>query len=441
MSFKSKQRAKHGHLFGDDPLSAALVSSSDDPLLTNSSQSSRTSSPQDPLSRPDSSNSTPVFGRKTNGIFGDIDVSKLSNKRNTSLRSNTLKKHYDIEDEEDLFGGGRKKTSSKTSSVHKKSPVLAVNDHLVDIPPVNNSYSQPTLPVKDDREPKAVETKIEPKVELKVEPKAVETRIEPRVEPKAEEQKPKVEPPQTKQSLSTSSTSSSSFFRFFKSNNNNPKPASPSPSVKSIQTSPPVAAVVVNKVNDPIEQPSPAPISKPNLKKKPEPEPEPKPEPEPEPTVVIEDEATRAFADDVMTFKPKPAQYFDVTPELSMDALRIEDNTANKRLVPSVSTPTHSVDDPWSQIVQLEPSVSSPLVVKVQDIEPQKRTAFADLITSWNTGQSNRIEEEQEDEDGFFDHVAEERRDIGFAGIGQKEDTHSTHDMMRPMDWDNPWDE
>ncbi|KAG1060433.1 hypothetical protein G6F42_027979 [Rhizopus arrhizus] len=127
MSFKSKQRAKHGHLFGDDPLNATLVSASDDPLfsptMTNKaqSQSSRTNSPSianDPLSRPtDTSSSTPLSPARrsattksspSSSIFGDIDVSNLgtTNGKKHTVRSPALRsKQYDVEDEEDLFGG------------------------------------------------------------------------------------------------------------------------------------------------------------------------------------------------------------------------------------------------------------------------------------------------------------------------------------------------
>jgi len=138
-----------------------------------------------------------------------------------------------------------------------------------------------------------------------------------------------------------------------------------------------------------------------------------------------------------------------------MDALKIDiptstHTTAIKKLVPSISTPTNNVDDPWSNPLLMqptvEPSVSSPLVVKVQDIEPQKRTAFADLINSWNTGKSNNKEyTNNQDPKEFFDHVAEERRDIGFAGIREhddeeeEEEEHYHRQQLDYQDEINPW--
>jgi hypothetical protein len=130
-----------------------------------------------------------------------------------------------------------------------------------------------------------------------------------------------------------------------------------------------------------------------------------------------------------------------------MDALTVNDT--NKKLNTSISTPTR-VDDPWSEILAvnqnftIEPSMSSPLAVKVQDIEPEKRTVFADLIQSWNTGNSTSQEftVREDDPDTFYDHIAEERRDVGFAGIGDKtrDNNNNTSSMV---DWDveedNPW--
>ncbi|KAI7905721.1 uncharacterized protein BX663DRAFT_500690 [Cokeromyces recurvatus] len=147
----------------------------------------------------------------------------------------------------------------------------------------------------------------------------------------------------------------------------------------------------------------------------------------------------------------------------------------------SISTPTtmltnNLVEDPWSEIpiiskkdliskqspshqdnfvpgmssievpiITTEPSISSPLIVKTQDIEPQKRRAFADLIASWNTGQRNKNIEDSNHSHQFFEHIAEESRDIGFAGIeGNKDNTsHSQNQVIPPiMDWteeENPW--
>ncbi|KAI8368868.1 hypothetical protein EDC96DRAFT_128344 [Choanephora cucurbitarum] len=351
MSFKSKQRAKHGHLFGDDPLNASLQTTSDDPLFT--SQSTRTDSPQDPLSRPNTSSSTPVFhsprrAKQQGSIFGDIDVSKLGNKK-TPLRSTATLRQYDLENEEDLFGGNRKKTSTKTSpssSIHKKSPIL--------------THQEPPIPP------------------------AIQT------EPVIEQPKDKIDEKTPERS--------SSFFRFFKTSSSS-KTTSSASSVKSIPSS---------------EQQN-----------------------KPEEVVVIEDEATRAFADDMISFQSKPTNYLIMTPELTMDALKL-----NTPPIPtttsSSSVSTHSVDDPWLDPT-LQPATVD-LAIQVQDIEPQKRTAFADLIDSWNTSTlktHDYLPKEEEEPDQFFDHVAEERRDIGFAGI------EATTRKEHPIEWvteeENPW--
>lgn len=466
------------------------MSATDDPLFSSdsrtTSQSSRTNSPvsNDPLTRPSSSNgrldissSTPIStsprraNAKTSGslspgsnsIFGDIDVSKLGtinghSKRvsNTSLRSTaTLRssKQYDLEDEEDLLFGGksisRNRVNSKTSpdaSIHKKSPMTT---HTT-LPPKKHEDKNPSsvvipTPRKSTPPPPAVVT---PAIIKQVEQPTI-TKPTEKPQEKTTEEKP---------------TSSSSFFRFFKSNTTQSKPSSSASSAASVNA--PSSPVVSTEGNDTIK--TPIPVSAPPSHRQKTMQPQPRTVGKKQQHVVAEqeeeeedddqvqrhqiiDEATRAFADDVMTFKPtmRPALYF--APELTMDALTI-DTPPNKKLIPSVSTPTATtVDDPWSNLRQpillngpIEPSISSPLAVKEQDIEPQKRAAFADLIASWNTGggqqQMQQSTTTSEDPDQFFSHVAEEKRDIGFSGIHEDE-IEERNDII--VDWvqaeENPW--
>lgn len=549
MSFKSKQRAKHGHLFGDDPLNAALVTASDGPLFTPTkmSKSSRTSSPAstDPLSRNsrpssplDTSSSTPISPRRTTAtttsktsgsIFGDIDVSKLGgggsgnsnglyNKRvsTTSLRSSaTLRssKQFD-EDEEDLFGGGRvsrtrvvsKATSptlSNTSSASKKSPpsnsspILSAEPTTTTILPTPRKSPTPPPPPR------------QPTPEITTTAPAPSSQQQPPIE---ENTRPVIE-----------EKPSSSFFasasRFFKSSSNNQsKTSSSASSIASVNSSniPQDDSVASNARKNPPstgQQQPPQPSQQTQPPQLPQQTQQPKPisiqqnipaiqsrnmvnnhavkeeeeeEEEEEEHVnghVIEDEATLAFADDVINFKAKSYQpdYASITPDLSMDALSL-DVHSNKRLLPSASTPTASqadVDDPWydgaailssthtssfatpsSKLpisLNIEPSLSSPLQqrsqhkIAVEEIEPQKRSAFADLISSWNTGQTSSNDVygavHTEDPEQFFSHVAEEQRDIGFAGItGEEDEDEREHRRTRTISvevWhdneENPW--
>lgn len=487
-----------------DPLNATLVSASDDPLFSptitsNSSkaqsQSSRTNSPipNDPLSRPtDTSSSTPISPRRAtnasknssnnssspnSSIFGDIDVSKLgtSNGKKHTVRSPALRsKQYDMEDEDDLFGGGHRtrKTSKAPTPASlppvKKSPTVIHQD--IPQPSVSKNVSPMSVPASL------------PSPIIQQKPQVVQPS-KPIIEQPVEQQPAKNET-STKEEKPTVSSSSSSFFRFFKSSNNNSntnsKNSSSASSIASVNAPSPI---VKNNdaVNSTIASPPPPPPpvrqqapppplssqqhqpikpeyinnSKSNVAQQQQEEEEEEPE---EQHHIIEDEATRAFAeDDVITFKPTLLNYRSISPELTMDALKIDTPTIStnitKKLVPSISTPTNNVEDPWSNplLIQpiVEPSISSPLVVKVQDIEPQKRTAFADLINSWNTGKSNNKEyTRNQDPKEFFDHVAAERRDIGFAGIREQDeeedddDEEQEHYHRQQLDYHdeiNPW--
>lgn len=497
-----------------DPLSATLVTASDDPLFSSSkaqSQSSRTNSPSianDPLSRPtDTSSSTPLSpasrssataakkSSPSSSIFGDIDVSKLgtSNGKKHTVRSPALRgKQYDLEDEEDLFGGGGHRTR-KPSKVTTPTPSVAKSPttQQQDIPALKKTSASPA-PSSAPLVPSS------PVIQQQKSP--VVQQRQPTVSKPVMEQPAasKSETPANKEEKPTVSSSSSSFFRFFKSSNNsnsNSKNSSSASSIASVNAPSPIVAKNHDTVNStttattpalpppaaapvpPVRQPAP-PVPAPASLQQQQPmyrpngiqqrqvllEEQEEEEEEEEPVPIIEDEATRAFAEDnVISFTPSLSSYRSISPELTMDALKIDIPPAHhisKKLVPSISTPTNNVDDPWSNPLLMqptvEPSISSPLAVKVQDIEPQKRTAFADLINSWNTGKSNTKEYHTNSQDPkeFFDHVAEERRDIGFAGIREHEDDSEDDDdeedeqqqdhYRRPQQLDyqdeiNPW--
>ncbi|CAO3656689.1 unnamed protein product [Mucor hiemalis] len=492
MSFKFKQRAKHGHLFGDDPLNAVLVSASDYPLFspTKTSKSSRTDSPtsNDPLSRNsrpssplDTSSSTPITPRRTTNtktsgsIFGDIDVSKLGGAN------------------EDLFGGGR---VSRTRVLSKAtSPTLSNASSLSKKSPPSNSpiLSEPTTILPTPRKspsptpPNSQTIIAQPTPEIAASPAPSPPPIEENTRPIIEE-KP-------------------SFFasasRFFKSSSNTQSKASSSASsIASVNSSnihqedPPRKNTQPTLPQQP-QQPQ-QPLRKPQQQPQQQPQhlqqkntsilqsksavnhtvgEEEEEEEEQDNNPVIEDEATLAFADDVINFKARNYQpdYASIAPDLSMDALSL-DVHSNKRLLPSASTPTASqadMDDPWFDgaaimssttsfatpsklpiALNIEPSISSPLQqrhhheISEQDIEPQKRSAFADLISSWNTGQTNNDvyrTVHTEDPEQFFSHVAEEQRDIGFAGISNEDENEHrrTRTISAVEVWhdneENPW--
>jgi hypothetical protein len=371
----------------------------------------------------------------------------------TSLRSTATLRSSNLEDEEDILFGGKSTTRSRVNSraspvasIHNKSPIVT---HMT-LPSKQEESPAVVIPVPRNPTPppmvvapkeQSIITKPIEQQEVKIEKKPIEQQ-----EKKAE-QKPTV-------------SSSSSFFRFFKSNSTQSKPSSSASSAVSVNA--PSSPVINNETTNTatstppppprqqIIQPQPRIVPKPTAPQQ-QVEEEEEEEEQLQNHQIFEDEATRAFADDVMTFKPitRPAQYF--SPELTMDALRI-DTPPNKRLIPSASTPTvTTVDDPWSTLRQpillngpIEPSISSPLVIKEQDIEPQKRTAFADLIASWNTGEHQKQQSTtaSEDPEQFFSHVAEEKKDVGFAGI--QEETEEIEERSHIIvDWaqaeENPW--
>ncbi|KAI8982280.1 hypothetical protein BDF20DRAFT_834916 [Mycotypha africana] len=597
-----------------NPLNATSVTDSstatDDPLFTPSKQrttaskfsshSARTSSPvtNDPLlsgnfNSNDTSSSTPILNHtsrisssdsirpnsqlksSSSSLFGDIDVSKLSQKRvspnrnvnsrplSPSKRSSaTLKSNSQEDDEDSLFGGSR--SSSSRYKMAKEQ-----QQQFPSTPPVPSSklsaLSPPTPPTRiepqqsqqaniSDDNVKKINLPSQRQQPLNSKAEAVQAEQRLPAAPKNEEQTNNKKDNEKQ----PTSSNSSSFFGFFKSNRH--LHSSKSSSLSSSST---VSTIVKSKASkDDMKnsdeqttreasfsaQPSPtAPLSPSGQQlgqqfSQQTDENEEKSEDggqlrkkaslfekyqrmkekakqfhhgsesvqhsheqingnvEEEygdetsssfgdNVQFIEDEATRAFANDLSRFisaetsrKTQPilskADFF--TPEL-MEGLTINDNddtifssiysTAGDLGVEdfmepspplmsmslstpttatySISPPTH-VDDPWldpsvrkpSFALQVEPSQSSPLIVQEQDIEPEKRTAFADLIQSWNsshnvsggtpfscttakptTTASSIIHDTAEEEETFLARVAEERKDIAFAGI--EDDMHT----------------
>lgn len=369
------------------------------------------------------SNSTPLARRtKTASIFGDVDVSKLGNSKRTSpsLRSTPLRSYED--DEEDLFGGkrtSRTRVTSKASSV-RQSPE-----------PPKNSLPDPLPPVIKEpvKQPAVKEPVKQPTVK---EPVKQPTLKQPTIK-ESVKQPPVVEEEEEKPSFFASAS------RFFKSSGS--KPSSSASSVASASNSPklkndPVPEVVQQKTLP--KPPTPRKVVTPPPQQQEEEEEEEKGY-----QLEIEDEATRAFADDVMSFKSHYASL--TTSDLALPQVE------SKRLLPSASTPTTlrtDMDDPWFDgsnqtqpimNLMMEPSVSSPLhKVSVQDIEPEKRNAFADLITSWNTGQTLLLEPVREE--FFHEQVAEEQH-IGFATLPPRDSISSTSEIS-VLDYneeENPW--
>lgn len=371
-----------------------------------------------------------------------MDVAKLNGKRvvSPSVRSTTLRK-FDHDDEEDLFGGNRTARSRVSSLVRQTSPE----------PPLIPAMPRKTSPIMAPQQPippaqpvakqqQPVAKKQQPVVVKQQQPEVIRQPAvvkEPVVVNQVVKEPPAVVVKEATSKPIVEEEDKPSFFasasRFFKSSSNaNSKASSTASSIASAQNSPKLRG-------EPLPQePKPKPLPKPPLARTVS-----VPQVEEEETYrEIEDEATRAFADDVMSFQSScyEADYAAIPPDLAcMEVVE------TKRLLPSASTPTtmRAVDvDPWFDgrefpvLGTMEPSVSSPLHrVSVQDIEPEKRNVFADLITSWNTGQTlEPVREERE----FFSQVAEEQH-IGFASLPPRESTSKNNRAIDYDEEENPW--
>ncbi|KAI8391674.1 uncharacterized protein BYT42DRAFT_557678 [Radiomyces spectabilis] len=497
MSSRSKTRAKHGHLFGDDPLSAASSSDVDDPLFGPSRRSLSTSrSPAttasapvtDPLSRVSSSSSVKSSSSShtkstSGGIFGDIDVSKLggggvfANKRSTHALRSSIRTPIDHDDEESLFGGKPAKSTVKRSppaSVHatadvartspipkspiasaKKEPSVQPARTPTGSPKVlsrTSSYETTSTRGSVSNERPATPTKREPTVSSPSpinigannstgSPSVNGTVTPPAVPATASSPAPSSPPRKASSSIFASAS------RFLKSRSPSnpppppPPPASqplPAPASPKITSPPPTPPAPARRSPPPLPPSSSAAVPRPvSQQHKRETEREEEEDEDPMESesipIIVEDEATRAFADDTMKFSmTKPRADYSTSPELlaslTSDTLRLDEPPM---MIPSISTPAATQDtdslNPWSHTLQfsLEPSSSSPQLNRKRssksaaaDIDPGKRAAFADLIASWHSGKPEReLTVAKEDPEQFFTRVAVEQRDIGFAGI------------------------
>ncbi|ORZ00725.1 hypothetical protein BCR43DRAFT_485701 [Syncephalastrum racemosum] len=490
MSFKSKQRAKHSHLFGEDPLNA---SAADDPLFGSSGRSSS------PLSRSTSSttsnaplsvvgdplsSSTPSAPSRTSPISSNSSSPRQPAKR---LPQTNGKVNNNSNNNSSIFG------DIDVSKLGRRSPRPSDSPASPSPPPppprtIKQQQQQqqpPPPPPRTSSVPPPEEAK---PADAARPPSPPQSARQSREEPQPDLNQPQQQP--QRQSLFSrfikSSSSSSSSISSTKSDDTPTKPSQKPPP-------PPVPPRQQQRQQQQQQQSPRQPPLSPQARP---PVPDRRPAVPPRkavqneehesdeednqllvPTVVIEDEATRAFAADADTFntKVKPTRLtYDDDPELLASLtqdLRFDDRPAPAL---SVSTPTHAafddddvVADPWSvppaaffNNMSRIPvgSTSSPLLksnangnsrkVSVNDIDPSKRSAFSDLIDSWN-GQPKHPAEATIDHDQrqqqFLKRVAAEQRDVGFAGIRENaEEEAEEEEEKRPMPtWDiedtNPW--
>ncbi|KAI8074428.1 hypothetical protein BC940DRAFT_288227 [Gongronella butleri] len=406
MAFKNKQREKHGHLFGDDPLSA---SSTSEPTV---SSSRRKDFPFDPLSASSSRSSSP-----NGSIFGNIDVSKLgSGKRAT--RSSFRLAGQDDDDQDALFGA---KPASSTSSLAPRGspkPVHASPSSPPPPPAASAPAARSTVPsvpsVPKSRSP----TMHSPPPPTQTQPSPSTSQRRP----------PPPPPPPTRRAFSpsTSTSSSSSLLapspslstssvpQTMASPTSPPPPPPPRTHKKHLQSLYPKDGASPTTISPPMD---PIPIASDPLddqrllaRQK---------------AAMMEDEATRAFALDPSALlhqsSATAAIHADDNDQL---APRFDELSLRDQQTPTASVSNHSTnksltdeDDPWQPIVT--PTASTPLE-KYNHIAPAKQRAFADLIANWHgtDGPAAAKPAAQEDDPAqFFEAVASEQRDIGFAGI------------------------
>ncbi|KAI8092593.1 uncharacterized protein BX664DRAFT_384139 [Halteromyces radiatus] len=498
MSFKSKQRAKHGHLFGDDPLNATATTTSlksPDPV---SSRKSQSKSPLDPLSRSSSPGSSSTSS--TGSIFGGIDVSKFGNKRNnlrssTSLRPSASLKlidddddsthHIDDNDDDDdddfLFGGKRKTTSNlatrKSTSTSPRianqstsSPRLSQST-LIPIQPTSQSssgtqpqqtsqVSSPPLP------PPRVNSSSSLNSQSSSQPKHSDT---PKKQP------PPLPPARRPASISSRtpisslvSSSTSSLSSFPSSTSSSPILGNPQQSSASIPPPPPPRVHKKHQQQDLLRQIESSVEYNNNNN---DDDDEETRNLQRQKAAMMEDEATRAFAMEssvlspstmLMNYDDDPELYASVTQFHSLAITGSSSTPTSKRNVtsiprsnPMISSNNNNSSNPWDNTAAfLTPTMSTPfptsnhtkqdLEKNWKEIEPAKRAAFADLIENWHSSKNAAHENGcNDDEDDFLKYVASEQRDIGFAGIddGLKDD----HSRVSSFGWrqdmldENPW--
>ncbi|ORX42890.1 hypothetical protein DM01DRAFT_1411743 [Hesseltinella vesiculosa] len=397
MTFKSKQREKHGHLFGDDPLNATTLSSTSE---TTSNATRRKDFPFDPLSASSSRSSSP--SSSSGGIFGNIDVSKLG-KRSTrsSFRLNAASQ----DDDEALFGGTTRTSISSTTS----SPSSRASQSLLAASPTSPALAS----VANEASHHGVTQGPSPAPS-----RPVPARVSPTPSVSQQRRPPPPPPPRRSNAPSPSLTPSPSMS----SPSLSPPPPPPRMHKKHLQSlykanSEPEVVEVANEEAQRLQEQKAA---------------------------MMEDEATRAFAMDPSTMlqpSAKPSLLPDDVLAPSFDTLAIQD-THQPTSTPSTSVSNRSdEDDPWQPV--LTPTCSTPLDKKtLEHIAPAKQRAFADLIANWHgVDEPTTSQDAGATDQLFFESVASEQRDIGFAGIeGQAAPTMATSHWQDDQYMEsNPW--
>ncbi|KAF7729130.1 hypothetical protein EC973_004898 [Apophysomyces ossiformis] len=421
-------------------------------------------------------------GSPRSSIFGDIDVAKLNGARSSGLRSsmpssaNSSIRGMDEDDEESLFGKVRTKRVATPSAPSPPPPASPPTKTKVPVPspsalpsaptPVRHSPAPSPSPPSAAEVPAAVSTPTTTATPTPPSPPPPAT-APPSIGPSDNKEEPPATPPARP---SSSIFASASRFIKIRTKSAKTEPDTPAHEPKtSILPQPqiPSSQPVMSTQNSPIPASPQKRFSRRELVKKKEEEVRQKEKEKEEeeqeslPTPVIEDEATRAFASDLMRFRvdrlPGRIDYAD-SPELQASLTKDTLQLNQPVLTPSASTPTtatmnHESLNPWSETplgFGLEPSVTSSTPLKGQrplnrrQIAPTKRDAFADLISSWNGERMEIVrEEKEEDRELFLDTVAAERRDIGFAGISNEEEAPKTPKKpfvdFQALSLDDPW--
>ncbi|KAI9320022.1 hypothetical protein BX666DRAFT_1918507 [Dichotomocladium elegans] len=428
MSFKSKQRAKHSHLFGDDPLSASSPVT-DDPLFGSTTTSpsrlsSRSPTPTDPLRKP---------GKSNGSIFGDIDVSKLGG---GSLLSSTKRSTFRSDsplDEDALFGGSghrrqQQKQQQQRQTVRSSSPIStssSLSDNASNRSAESTDNYQPgSLPSSSPKPAPSVPRQSSPAT-LPERPAVVPSvaRIRP-VEAK-ETPPPVPERPMSRKLQPPPPPPPRLTLPEDQPKHQQQRQQQPPPIPE--RTQPPVNGKVPQKQEQKQQQLSLFGRFMVNKKK----------QQQQEQQLQVQDEKQESKT------HQRDGPYYD-DPELLAsvvnDALRFE----SPSMIPSVSTP-QTESNPWSAVDPMK-TTSSPLIKTHQDIEPSKRIAFADLIDSWHGKKTATTPPLLQDDDHFFQRIAVEQQDIGFAGIQAEQQIksmnsnhRSNHHLWDIEETDNPW--
>ncbi|KAI8581735.1 hypothetical protein K450DRAFT_230912 [Umbelopsis ramanniana AG] len=196
-----------------------------------------------------------------------------------------------------------------------------------------------------------------------------------------------------------------------------------------------------------------------------------------------DDPETIAFRND-MSFSFKPSvpntNFLDPTETFPPSTDDLHTTIIPKTII---SQRTADIDDPWqSSIIPIQTTVDPPTVIKPnpdydmsafqpldmgghpadnlkvnsESIPENKRNAFSDLISSWNSGSVGQMEymtdpAYMQDDSEFYQRVASQQSDVGFKGIEDRTDTaprssysdsyhHTLPDRLGDMSLnDNPW--